>query len=189
MLSKPPQAPSILPIVLMGVCGSGKTTVGEGLAARLGVAFRDADEFHPHSNVAKMSAGIPLTDEDRWPWLDAIGAALGEAAASGRNIVISCSALKRIYRDRLRAAAKGPVLFVLLDGAYDTLRRRLVTRKGHFMPPSLLDSQLQILERPSADELAIAVNIEPPVEDVVTAILAALPAAEERAGATRANGP
>jgi gluconokinase len=187
MLSKPPQAPAILPIVLMGVCGSGKTTVGEGLAARLGVAFRDADEFHPHANVAKMSAGIPLTDEDRWPWLDAIGAALGDAAASGRNVVISCSALKRIYRDRLRTAAKGPVLFVFLDGAYETLKRRLVTRKGHFMPPSLLDSQLQILERPTPDELAIAVDIEPPVEDVVAAVLAALPAANERAAAMQAS--
>ena len=134
-----------------------------------------------------MSAGMPLTDEDRWPWLDAIGAALGEAAASGRNIVISCSALKRIYRDRLRAAAKGPVLFVLLDGAYETLKRRLVTRKGHFMPPSLLDSQLLILERPTADELAISVDVEPPVDEVVATILAALPAAEAR-GRSSAGG-
>src|SRR5580700_890446 len=92
-------------IVIMGVSGSGKSTVGAALAERLGVAFRDADEFHPEANVAKMSAGIPLTDDDRWPWLDAIGGALAEAGREGRGIVVGCSALRRIYRDRLRAAA------------------------------------------------------------------------------------
>src|SRR5258708_3282081 len=135
-------------IVMMGVSGSGKTTVGAALAARLGVGFRDADEFHPAANVAKMSAGTPLTDEDRWPWLDAIGAALAEAGREGRGIVVGCSALKRIYRDRLRAAAHRPIVFVHLTGSRETLETRMLTRKGHFMPASLLASQLATLEPP-----------------------------------------
>ncbi len=159
-------------IVVMGVAGSGKTSVGERLAARLGVRFRDADEFHPAANVAKMSAGIPLNDDDRWPWLDAIGAALHDAGADG--IVVACSALKRIYRERIAKAAGRPVSFVFLDGSLATLRQRIGGRRGHFMPASLLDSQLATLERPAADEPAVTVSVEPPLEQVVETAISRL---------------
>jgi gluconokinase len=170
--------PSPLAIVVMGVCGSGKSTVGAALAKHLGVSFRDADEFHPAANVAKMSSGTPLTDADRWPWLDAIGAALADAGREGQSIVIGCSALKRVYRDRLRAAAGRPLVFVHLTGSYATLTRRMQTRKGHFMPASLLDSQLATLEPPDADEGAITVSIEQPVAMVVDKVLDYLPEAD-----------
>ena len=127
----------------MGVAGSGKTSVGEALAKRLGVPFRDADEFHPKANIDKMSAGIPLTDDDRWPWLDAIGKALADA--DGR-LIVACSALRRAYRDRLTRAAGRPVIFVWLDGSKETIAARMKRRKHHFMPPSLLDSQFATLE-------------------------------------------
>jgi gluconokinase len=168
----PPLSPQPSAIVIMGVAGSGKTTVGEGLAARLGWPFRDADEFHPPANVAKMSSGVPLVDEDRWPWLDAIGAALRESG--GRGIVVTCSALKRIYRDRIRAAARRPVTFVFLDGPKALLAERIGSRKGHFMPASLLDSQLATLERPTPDEGALAISIEPPPAAIVAAIVETL---------------
>lgn len=160
-------------IVVMGVSGSGKTTVGEALADRLGVVFRDADEFHPPANVAKMSAGIPLTDDDRIPWLDAIGAAIRDAEPS-RPIVVSCSALRRVYRERIRSIAARPVDFVFLHGDRETLRQRMGGRKGHFMPLSLLDSQLATLEPPAADERAIAVSIAQSVDAIVAEVLAAL---------------
>src|SRR6185503_420658 len=149
-------------IVMMGVSGSGKTTVGEALARRLGVPFRDADEFHPKSNVEKMSAGIPLTDADRWPWLDAIASAIRETPR-GAGIVVSCSALKRVYRDRIFPSAVRPIAFVHLDGPKAALAERLKGRKGHFFPPSLLDSQLATLEPLTADEPAMRVSIELPV--------------------------
>lgn len=161
-------------IVLMGVCGSGKTALGRQLGARLGLTFRDGDEFHPRANIDKMSAGTPLTDDDRWPWLDAIGAAIGAASTAGNGIVVGCSALKRIYRERIAAAAGRPVLFVWLDGARETLKRRLVARRNHFMPASLLDSQLAILEPPGAEELAIRISVEPPLAQVVRATIAAI---------------
>jgi gluconokinase len=156
----------------MGVAGSGKTSVGELLGAHLNVPFRDADEFHPAANVAKMSAGTPLNDDDRWPWLDAIGAAIRDAAPGG--IVVACSALKRIYRERIIKAAGRPVAFVFLDGSLATLRQRIGGRRGHFMPPSLLDSQLATLERPAADEHAITVSVEPSIGEVVATVLAGL---------------
>ncbi len=162
-----PAAPAV---VMMGVSGSGKSTVGEALAARLGVPFRDADEFHPKSNVEKMSAGIPLTDDDRWPWLDAIGAAIRQTPAE-EGIVVSCSALKRVYRDRIVKAAVRPVLFVHLDGSKEVLAERLKGRKGHFFPPSLLDSQLKTLEPLSPDEPAIRVSIDQSVEQIVATVL------------------
>jgi len=160
-------------IVIMGVSGCGKTAVGELLAERLGFPFRDADEFHPAANVAKMSAGVPLTDADRWPWLDAIGRALREAEG---GIVVTCSALRRVYRDRLRADAGRPLTFVHLVASRETIAARVAGRKGHFMPASLLDSQFATLEPPGPDEGAITVSVEPPLAVVVETALTALPA-------------
>jgi gluconokinase len=177
MPETPPTA-STIPIVVMGVAGSGKTSIGVALAKRLGVPFRDADEFHPKANIDKMSAGIPLTDADRWPWLDAIGDAL---AGSGGRLIVACSALRRIYRERLARAAGRPVIFVWLDGTKETIGARMKHRKHHFMPASLLDSQFATLERPGPDELAVRVSIEPARDKVVAAALAALPAARDRA--------
>jgi gluconokinase len=157
-------------IVMMGVSGSGKSTVGVALAARLGVPFRDADEFHPPSNVEKMAAGIPLNDDDRWPWLDAIGSAIRETPPA-KGIVVSCSALKRIYRDRIIKAASRPVSFAHLDGPKVVLAERLKSRKGHFFPPSLLDSQLATLEPLAANEPAISASIELSVEEIVDSIV------------------
>jgi gluconokinase len=162
----------------MGVSGSGKSSIGELLGKRLGLPFHDADEFHPQANIDKMTAGTPLTDDDRWPWLDAIGAALRHA---DKGVVVACSALRRVYRDRLTKAAGKPVVFVWLAGSKETIAARMGGRRGHFMPASLLDSQFATLEPPQADELAIRVSIEPPVGEVVEAALAALPAAEARA--------
>ncbi len=167
-----------VPIIVMGVAGSGKTSVGKALAESLGMPFRDADEFHPKANIDKMSAGIPLTDADRWPWLDAIGMAL---AASDGRLIVACSALRRSYRERLIAAAGRPVIFVWLDGSKETIGARMAHRKHHFMPTSLLDSQFATLEPPGPDELVVRVSIEPPLAEVIAAALAALPAARERA--------
>jgi gluconokinase len=166
--SPDPRPPAI---ILMGVSGSGKTVVGEGLAARLGYPLLEGDRFHPKANVAKMSSGSPLTDADRWPWLDAIGTAIRDAPG---GVIVACSALRRAYRDRLRAEAGRPVAFVFLDGSRETIAARLAARKGHFMPPSLLDSQLATLEPPTPDEPVIRVSIEPPVETVIAAVIAAL---------------
>ena len=144
-------------IVIMGVSGSGKSTVGALLAETLGVPFADADDLHPASNVAKMAAGVPLTDGDRWPWLERVGGALAAASASG--LVIACSALKRPYRDAIRHAAPGAV-FVHLDGSRELLEKRLAGRAGHFMPAALLDSQLASLEPLESDEAGMTVGID-----------------------------
>lgn len=156
----------------MGVTGVGKTSVGERLAERLGVPFIEGDAFHPRSNIEKMSSGAPLDDADRWPWLDAIGAAIRDAPA--RSLVVTCSALKRSYRARLATAAGRPLVFVFLDASRETLAARLAARRGHFMPPGLLDSQLATLERPAPDENAVRVSDEPPLDAVVDNALAAL---------------
>ncbi|AXE84750.1 gluconokinase [Streptomyces olindensis] len=143
-------------VVVMGVAGTGKTTIGPLLAARLGVPYAEADDFHPPANIAKMSAGTPLTDEDRWPWLDAIGDwAHGRAGLGG---VVSCSALKRSYRDRLRSAAPG-VVFVHLTGDRALIEDRMSHRQGHFMPTTLLDSQFATLQPLQADEAGVAVDV------------------------------
>jgi len=152
------------PVVVMGVSGSGKTTVGAALADAFGLRFVDGDALHPAANVAKMAAGIPLDDADRAPWLDAIGAVL----AAG-PVVVACSALKRAYRDRLRAAAPRLQL-VFLDGDPALLASRMTARPGHFMPASLLDSQLATLERPEPDEHALTADIARPAEEIVTAL-------------------
>jgi gluconokinase len=160
-------------LVVMGVSGSGKSTIADHLARRLGWAYEDADRFHPASNVAKMSAGHPLTDEDRWPWLQAIAGEIDRLAASGERAVIACSALKRAYRDIL-VHGRNDVRIIFLDGAQDLIAARLAARKGHFMPPGLLTSQFAALERPGADEHPIIVSIDAPVEAIVDHIVSQL---------------
>ncbi|MEV0755993.1 gluconokinase [Streptosporangium sp. NPDC050280] len=171
----PAQAPASPPpgaalIVVMGVTGSGKSTVGAALGQRLRVPFADADDFHSEANIAKMSDGIPLDDEDRLPWLRAIGTWLSEHAATGG--VASCSALKRSYRDILREAAP-TVSFVHLHGEMDAVRRRVAGRPGHFMPTSLVESQFKTLEPLEPDEQGIVLDFSASVDELVDAYLAA----------------
>jgi gluconokinase len=148
--------------VVMGVASCGKTSVGEALATLLDVPFIEGDRLHPPANIAKMSAGTPLTDDDRWPWLEAIGRSMrGET-----GVIASCSALKRSYRDAIALAAQRPMSFIFLAGSRELLERRIRDRKGHFMPPSLLDSQLATLEPPGGDEAAIRLGIEAPIDDL-----------------------
>ncbi len=163
-------------IVVMGVSGCGKTSVAEGLAAALSAAFIEGDSLHPPANVEKMSKGIPLDDTDRWPWLAIIGDALSDALAQDKSIVISCSALKKTYRDRLRKAAGGRLAFVFLNGSRELLLSRMSARRGHFMPASLLDSQLATLEVPSGEPGVITVDIDAPIERIVAAALHGLAA-------------
>ena len=134
-------------VILMGVTGCGKTTVGALLAEQCGWDFHDADDFHPAENVAKMKSGAPLTDEDRWPWLERLHAFLLDSERQGKSLVLACSALKQAYRDRL-ARGCAAARFVFLDGDKEMIRARLLARKGHYMNPTLLDSQFAILERP-----------------------------------------
>ncbi len=143
-------------LVVMGVSGTGKSTLGAELADRLGRPFLEGDAFHPAANVATMAAGIPLTDDDRRPWLDAIVAAMASHAAADESTVVACSALRRAYRDRLRAAP-GRVRFVLVDIPADELARRMSSRPGHFMPPGLRASQLATLEPLADDEDGLTV--------------------------------
>lgn len=159
-------------IVVMGVSGCGKTSAGAELAARLGVAFIEGDTMHGPENIRKMSAGIPLDDDDRWPWLDRIGAALADA--KGRGLVVACSALKRSYRERLRGAAGSGLYFVFLTGSDETLRRRMAERTGHFMPASLLDSQLATLEDARGEIGVVAVEFDQSVAAIVSDALLAL---------------
>jgi gluconokinase len=144
-------------VVVMGVSGSGKTTLGEGIAARLGWMFQEGDDLHPRANVEKMARGEPLTDEDRWPWLDAIGRWLDERARVGESAVLTCSALRRPYRDRLRDGRPG-VRFCHVVADEETLRERLEQRRGHYMPASLLPSQLATLEPLADDEPGVVVS-------------------------------
>jgi len=148
-------------IVLMGVSGSGKSTIGNELSQLLGWPFRDADSFHPPANIEKMSQSIPLTDDDRWPWLDAIGAWIGERLATGAPGIVSCSALKRAYRTRIGARRPG-VRLVYLLGSQEMIASRLANRTGHFMPASLLASQFAALEEPGPEERALVVGIAMP---------------------------
>lgn len=146
------------PIIVMGVAGCGKSSVGMRLAETLGLPYREGDDLHPQTNIAKMSAGTPLNDDDRWPWLDRIGEILANHAESG--IVLTCSSLKKVYRDRLRAAAGGRLAFVFLDGSKALLTQRMGNREGHFMPTSLLESQLATLERPDQEIGVVVVSID-----------------------------
>ena len=145
-------------LIVMGVSGSGKTTLGTALAGAIGCPFFEGDEFHSAEAVQKMRSGIPLTDEDRWPWLDRLGRAIGAATASHGFAVASCSALKKIYRNRLRETIAAPVGFLLPDTTPEVLLHRMTQRPGHYMPPSLLTSQLELLERPQSDELALVID-------------------------------
>jgi len=157
-------------VVLMGVSGSGKTTIGTALAGRLGWPFLDGDDFHPPANVAKMSAGKPLTDEDRWPWLDRLNAELRARQVKSESAVLACSALKQAYRDRL---ARGLVHWklVFLHASFELLRRRIEERKHKYMPASLLQSQFATLEPPAN---AIQIDVAEPLEHSVERIRAAL---------------
>ncbi|RAY16016.1 gluconokinase [Actinomadura craniellae] len=159
--------------MVMGVSGSGKTTIGKGLAERLGWEYADADEFHPRANVLKMEAGTPLTDADRMPWLAAIGDWMDARLAAGTRAVVSCSALKRAYRDLL-AKGRPDVRIVHLDGDRALIQRRITARHGHFFPPSMLDSQFRDLEPPEPDENVVSVPITGTPEETVEAALAGL---------------
>lgn len=159
-------------LVVMGVAGAGKSTVGRLLAARLGLTFEEGDDLHPAANVDKMHAGTPLTDEDRWPWLDRVASWVDARIRAGEGGVIACSALKRPYRDRI--APHGGVVFVHLVVDPSKLAHRLVRRTGHYMPSSLLASQLEALEEPGPDEPALSVDATAPAEAVVEQIVAQL---------------
>ena len=156
-------------VVLMGVCGCGKTTVGRMLAQELGWTFVDADDLHPKANVAKMASGVALADEDRWPWYDRIVAELRRLTREGAHVVLACSALKQGYRDRLAGAGK--LRLVYLKGDAATIEPRLAGRKEHFMPASLLASQFATLQEPAE---AIVVDIAQPAAEQVAAIARAL---------------
>jgi carbohydrate kinase (thermoresistant glucokinase family) len=171
--------PSLHALIIMGVSGSGKSTVGEALAKRLGWRFEDGDSFHPPSNVAKMKAGHPLDDADRKPWLEAIAAEIERVAAKRQRVIIACSALKRAYRDIL-VGGRHDVLIIFLDGSEQLIASRLRQRKGHFMPPGLLASQFEALEEPSTDEHVLSVSIDADVGTIVDEIVRNLPSSTDR---------
>jgi gluconokinase len=157
-------------LVVMGVSGSGKSTIADKLAERLGWRYEDGDRFHPASNVAKMSAGQPLTDEDRWPWLKAIAGEIDRVCKAGERAVIACSALKHAYRDIL-VHGRSDVRIVFLRGTQALIAKRLAERRGHFMPPGLLDSQFKTLEPPEKSEHPVTVSIDASVETIVEDIV------------------
>lgn len=157
-------------VVVMGVGGSGKTTIGERLAQALGAAFIEGDTYHPPGNIAKMRRGVALEDADRWPWLRALACEIAERDRRGEDAVLACSALKRSYRRQL-AEAVPDIFFVHLDGAAELIEARLRMRAGHFLPPTLLSSQLAALEPPGSDEPALSVDIAAPPDDIVATLL------------------
>lgn len=164
--------------VVFGVSGAGKTTIGRMLADAFGRVFVDADDFHSPESIRKMSAGIPLTSADREPWLKSICDWMNGQAAAGRSTVVACSALKHVYRDQLRHA-EGGVLFVFLNGPREVIEERLAARVAHFMPPSLLASQLEALEPLGADECGIAVDVRSPADAVIERMRAAFASSPE----------
>ena len=155
-------------VIVCGVAGVGKTTIGRLLAQELGWEFYDADDFHPAANIKKMKAGIPLTDDDRWPWLDRLQQQIKRCLAAHENAVVACSALKRAYRDRLRLSEG--VRFVFLRATRAQIVEQLQGRRGHFMPAALLDSQFSDLEEPQPDESALTVDVKGSPHDVTTSI-------------------
>ena len=157
-------------LIVMGVSGSGKSTIGDKLAERLGWTYEDGDKFHPASNVAKMSAGQPLTDEDRWPWLQAIAGEIDRFCKAGQHVGIACSALKHAYRDIL-VHGRDDVRITYLKGTPKLIEGRLAQRKGHFMPPGLLASQFKTLEPPDTSENPVTVSIDASVEAIVDDIV------------------
>lgn len=159
-------------IIVMGVSGCGKSSLGTALAHRLGCSFIEGDDLHPQCNVAKMSRGVALEDADRWPWLDALGEKI--SSHTDGSVVLSCSALRRAYRDRLRRSAKGPVIFLFLQGSRSALQARLEQRRGHYMPAQLLDSQLATLEPPTCEPDVVTIDIEQSIECVVANVLSTL---------------
>jgi gluconokinase len=159
--------------VLMGVSGSGKTTIAQGLASRFGWELLEGDKFHPPANIEKMSHGIPLNDAYRLPWLHAIAAAIDQRLAGGRSAAVACSALKRSYRDILIGTRRNVVL-VYLQGSRALIGQRMAARKGHFMPPGLLESQFNDLEEPGPDENPIVVSVEPAPNQIVQAVITAM---------------
>lgn len=165
---------AVLAVVVMGVCGTGKTTVGASIAERLGCPFLEGDSFHPPENVEKMRAGFPLDDDDRWPWLERLGRAIGEHAQQNQPVVATCSALKRAYRDRLRLCAGRDIFFIMLDGDRDLLEERMAARTDHYMPPALLESQLAILERPGADETSVSLDVAEKPDQLIARALSAI---------------
>jgi carbohydrate kinase (thermoresistant glucokinase family) len=160
-------------IIVMGVSSSGKSTVGAALANRIGGQFLDGDGYHPPANVEKMRAGIPLTDADRWPWLERLTLALKEAADGDGTAIGACSALRRVYRDYMTTIAGEPILFVYLEGDIATIRSRMEKRHHEYMPASLLESQFATLEEPAADENALAVPVTDSVDGIVERIVVA----------------
>lgn len=172
-MSTAPSQPRFEPariIIAMGVSSSGKSAVGAALARRLHAPFLDGDGYHPPANKEKMRAGIPLTDADRWPWLETLATALHQAAEDKGVAVGACSALRRAYRDYLAQKAGEPILFVFLDGDIDTIRKRIEARRHEFMNPALLDSQFATLERPAPDENVLRVDVTDPVETIATRV-------------------
>jgi carbohydrate kinase (thermoresistant glucokinase family) len=166
-----PPGPAV--VIVMGVSGCGKSTIGALLASRLRWEFEDADWLHPAANVEKMHSGVPLTDEDRWPWLNAVAAWIDHCRRSGGHSVIACSALKRRYRDIL-IGDRVDVRLIYLKGDEELIARRIATRHEHFMPRSLLHSQFEALEEPGPDENPVIVSVEPRPHEIVAQILSAL---------------
>jgi gluconokinase len=160
------------PFVVMGVSGCGKSSVAEKLAKATGASFLDADDFHPPANKAKMASGIPLTDEDRWGWLDTLNEELRKRADDTAPTFLACSALRRVYRERLATGLPG-LRYLYLKGSKELIRSRMQSRYGHFMPAALLDSQFACLEEPTEAEAAI-IPIDPPVEEIVAVILCSI---------------
>ena len=179
-MNEPHPLPSV--IVVMGVSGSGKSTIAALLAQRLGWIYEDGDWLHPQSNIEKMHRGVALTDADRWPWLEAIAARIDALRRAGNRAVIACSALKRRYRDTL-IGNRPDVRLVYLKGNETLISRRLATRHEHFMPASLLHSQFDALEEPGADENPIVASIEPLPKVIVDRLLAGMNMAEPDGGA------
>ena len=169
-MTSPVSIPATTTIVVMGVSGAGKTSAAQEITRQLGWDFIEGDDLHPESNVAKMAAGTPLDDDDRWPWLRRVAEVIGEHEAAGRSLVITCSALKRSYREVLREGNPS-VWFAHVDVPREVLAARLAARRGHFMPPSLLDSQLATLERLGEDEPGDVIDGDAPLDATVAQVL------------------